>query len=145
MTPGARRESRAADVAPPTRASSGAAGSPADRHPSWTRCRGPPTSTGGSRPTTWPAPGPTPTRCTGPGCSTDADHAELLRGWTCSGSASPPASCTPTRVDEDVHGALERLLIEEVGADVGGRLRAGRSRNDQIATLFRMFLRDHAR
>jgi argininosuccinate lyase len=28
---------------------------------------------------------------------------------------------------------------------VGGRLRAGRSRNDQIATLLRMFLRDHAR
>ncbi len=44
-----------------------------------------------------------------------------------------------------MHGALERLLLEEVGLDVGGRLRAGRSRNDQIATLFKMFLRDHAR
>jgi argininosuccinate lyase len=44
-----------------------------------------------------------------------------------------------------VHGALERLLLEEVGDDLGGRLRAGRSRNDQVATLFRMFLRDHAR
>ena len=31
------------------------------------------------------------------------------------------------------------------GADVGGRLRAGRSRNDQVATLFRMYLREHAR
>ena len=40
--------------------------------------------------------------------------------------------------DEDVHGALERLLLDEVGAEVGGRLRAGRSRNDQIATLFRV-------
>jgi argininosuccinate lyase len=47
--------------------------------------------------------------------------------------------------DEDVHTALERGLIERVGADVGGRLRAGRSRNDQIATLTRMYLRDHAR
>ena len=47
--------------------------------------------------------------------------------------------------DEDVHGALERLLLEEVGPEVGGRLRAGRSRNDQVATLFRMFLREHAR
>ncbi len=47
--------------------------------------------------------------------------------------------------DEDVHTALERGLIERVGADVGGRLRAGRSRNDQIATLLRMYLRDHAR
>ncbi|MEO7000136.1 MAG: lyase family protein, partial [Terracoccus sp.] len=47
--------------------------------------------------------------------------------------------------DEDVHTALERGLIDRAGADVGGRLRAGRSRNDQVATLFRMYLRDHAR
>jgi len=46
--------------------------------------------------------------------------------------------------DEDVHGALEAALIEIVGAELGGKLRAGRSRNDQIATLIRMFLRDHA-
>ena len=51
----------------------------------------------------------------------------------------------PDPTDEDVHGALERLLLEEVGPEIGGRLRAGRSRNDQIATLLRMFLRDHAR
>ncbi|QQG97108.1 argininosuccinate lyase [Mycobacteroides chelonae] len=50
----------------------------------------------------------------------------------------------PADTDEDVHGALERGLIERVGADVGGRLRAGRSRNDQVATLFRMWLRDAA-
>ncbi|APF40277.1 argininosuccinate lyase [Neomicrococcus aestuarii] len=47
--------------------------------------------------------------------------------------------------DEDVHGSLERGLIERAGAQLGGKLRAGRSRNDQIATLGRMFLRDHAR
>jgi argininosuccinate lyase len=40
---------------------------------------------------------------------------------------------------------MERMLLDEVGADMGGRLRAGRSRNDQVATLFKMFLRDHAR
>lgn len=51
----------------------------------------------------------------------------------------------PRPADEDVHGALEAALIDEVGADLGGRLRAGRSRNDQIATLVRMFLIDHAR
>jgi len=51
----------------------------------------------------------------------------------------------PLEDDEDVHTALERGLIERAGADVGGRLRAGRSRNDQVATLFRMYLRDHAR
>jgi argininosuccinate lyase len=51
----------------------------------------------------------------------------------------------PAEDDEDVHTALERGLIERAGADVSGRLRAGRSRNDQVATLFRMYLRDHAR
>ena len=51
----------------------------------------------------------------------------------------------PEPGDEDVHTALERGLIERAGADVGGRLRAGRSRNDQIATLLRMYLREHAR
>ena len=50
----------------------------------------------------------------------------------------------PQPADEDVHGALEAALIAEVGADLGGRLRAGRSRNDQIATLVRMYLIDHA-
>jgi argininosuccinate lyase len=51
----------------------------------------------------------------------------------------------PLVTDEDVHGALERGLIDRVGSDLGGRLRAGRSRNDQVATLFRMWLRDAAR
>jgi argininosuccinate lyase len=51
----------------------------------------------------------------------------------------------PQPDDEDVHTALERGLIDRVGPEVGGRLRAGRSRNDQVATLFRMYLRDHAR
>ncbi|NUO92040.1 MAG: argininosuccinate lyase [Terrabacter sp.] len=51
----------------------------------------------------------------------------------------------PAGDDEDVHTALERGLIDRVGPDLGGRLRAGRSRNDQVATLFRMYLREHAR
>jgi argininosuccinate lyase len=46
--------------------------------------------------------------------------------------------------DEDVHGALEAALIFVVGAELGGKLRAGRSRNDQIATLVRLYLLDHA-
>ena len=54
-------------------------------------------------------------------------------------------SLRPNPSDEDVHGALERLLIAEVGEEVGGRLRAGRSRNDQVATLFKMYLRDMRR
>ncbi len=51
----------------------------------------------------------------------------------------------PLDTDEDVHGALERVLIERVGDQLGGRLRAGRSRNDQIATLIRMYLRREIR
>jgi argininosuccinate lyase len=51
---------------------------------------------------------------------------------------------TAAETDEDVHGALERGLVETVGGELGGRLRAGRSRNDQVATLFRAYLRDHA-
>ncbi|WAL69662.1 argininosuccinate lyase [Amycolatopsis cynarae] len=52
---------------------------------------------------------------------------------------------TPAPGDEDVHTALERGLLERAGAELGGKLRAGRSRNDQVATLFRMWLRDAAR
>lgn len=40
--------------------------------------------------------------------------------------------------DEDVHGAIERWLVAELG-DLGGRLRAGRSRNDQIVSDLRLW------
>jgi argininosuccinate lyase len=50
----------------------------------------------------------------------------------------------PTVEDEDVHTALERGLLERLGT-LGGKLRAGRSRNDQAATDLRLYLRDHAR
>ena len=50
----------------------------------------------------------------------------------------------PDPSDEDVHTAIERNLIERLG-DLGGRLRAGRSRNDQVSTDFRLYLRDRAR
>lgn len=50
----------------------------------------------------------------------------------------------PQPDEEDVHAALERGLIEIAGAEVAGKIRAGRSRNDQIATLIRSFLLDAA-
>jgi argininosuccinate lyase len=50
----------------------------------------------------------------------------------------------PAAEDEDVHTAIERGLLERVGG-LGGKLRAGRSRNDQIATDLRLYLRDHVR
>jgi argininosuccinate lyase len=43
--------------------------------------------------------------------------------------------------DEDVHMAVERRLTEIVGP-VGGKVHTGRSRNDQVATDFRLWLRD---
>ncbi|WP_153504717.1 argininosuccinate lyase [Cumulibacter manganitolerans] len=49
-----------------------------------------------------------------------------------------------TEADEDVHTALERGLIERLGT-LGGKLRAGRSRNDQVATDLRLYLRDNVR
>ena len=41
--------------------------------------------------------------------------------------------------DEDIHTAVERRLTELVGL-VGGKLHTGRSRNDQVATDFRLWL-----
>lgn len=67
------------------------------------------------------------------------DALEQLRADVASGAFGP----TPD--DEDVHTALERGLIERAGTELGGKLRAGRSRNDQIATLVRMYLRRNAR
>ncbi|MDM8528681.1 argininosuccinate lyase [Anaerolineales bacterium HSG24] len=42
--------------------------------------------------------------------------------------------------DEDIHTAVERRLTEIVG-EVGGKLHTGRSRNDQIATDLRLWLK----
>jgi argininosuccinate lyase len=79
------------------------------------------------------------------GLVTDGDLAALLGGLAALGDRYAAGALHPDPSDEDVHGALERMLLDEVGAEVGGKLRAGRSRNDQIATLFKVFLRDHAR
>ncbi|MDQ3628261.1 MAG: argininosuccinate lyase [Actinomycetota bacterium] len=72
------------------------------------------------------------------------DLAALLEGIDALGSDIASGAVIPIDTDEDVHGALERLLVERLGP-LGGRLRAGRSRNDQVATLLRMYLRDQAR
>ena len=62
----------------------------------------------------------------------DALSAEVIAG-----------TASPIPADEDVHTAIERMLVDKLG-DLGGKLRAGRSRNDQVATDFRLFLRDAA-
>ena len=45
-------------------------------------------------------------------------------------------------VDEDIHTANERRLGEIIGKDIAGKLHTGRSRNDQVATDMRLWLRD---
>jgi argininosuccinate lyase len=79
------------------------------------------------------------------GLLTEADRDALLAGLDRLGARFESGDLPPDASDEDVHGALERLLLAEVGDELGGRLRAGRSRNDQVATLFKVFLREHAR
>jgi argininosuccinate lyase len=79
------------------------------------------------------------------GLLTDGDLDTMLSGIDVLAARVANGSFVADVDDEDVHGALERGLIEQLGPELGGRLRAGRSRNDQVATLFKAFLRDHAR
>jgi argininosuccinate lyase len=76
---------------------------------------------------------------------TDDELAAMLAALDTLAADVTSGAFTPTVADEDVHTALERGLIERAGPELGGKLRAGRSRNDQVATLFRMWLRDAAR
>ena len=79
------------------------------------------------------------------GLLTEEQRDGLLAGLDSLAEDVADGSFGPLVTDEDVHAALERGLIDRVGPDLGGRLRAGRSRNDQVATLFRMWLRDAVR
>ncbi|MBL7285860.1 argininosuccinate lyase [Corynebacterium godavarianum] len=79
------------------------------------------------------------------GLLSDADLHTMLDGLDQLGRDVAAGSFVPAPTDEDVHGAMERGLIERVGPEVGGRLRAGRSRNDQVAAMFRMWCRDALR
>ncbi|MBE6478718.1 MAG: argininosuccinate lyase [Propionibacteriaceae bacterium] len=75
----------------------------------------------------------------------DAEHATMQAALAEMAEQVAGGELSPAPTDEDVHGALERILTERVGPELGGRLRAGRSRNDQIATLIRMYLRREIR
>ena len=74
----------------------------------------------------------------------DAELARMLAALDDLAEACRSGRFRPSASDEDVHTALERGLLERAGS-LGGKLRAGRSRNDQIATDLRLYLRDHAR
>ena len=73
---------------------------------------------------------------------TPADAAAIYGGLKELQSEVAAGSFLPIGSDEDVHSALERGLTEKLG-EIGGRLRAGRSRNDQVATDLRLFSIDH--
>ncbi len=79
------------------------------------------------------------------GLLSDDELGRMLAGIDDLDRAVATGSFTAAASDEDVHGALERGLVDLLGPELGGKLRAGRSRNDQIATLFRLYLREHAR
>ena len=74
----------------------------------------------------------------------ETELTRLLAALDSLAQACRDGSFRPSVTDEDVHTALERGLLERVGS-LGGKLRAGRSRNDQVATDLRLYLRDHAR
>jgi len=78
------------------------------------------------------------------GYLTDAELTEMLAALETLRGLLDDGTLVALDTDEDVHGALERELIVVAGAELGGKLRAGRSRNDQIATLVRLYLLDHA-
>ena len=74
----------------------------------------------------------------------DVEIDRMLKGLDDLAAAVQDGTFRPAVADEDVHTALERGLLERLGS-LGGKLRAGRSRNDQIATDVRLYLRDHVR
>ena len=60
---------------------------------------------------------------------------ESLFADLASGAASLPPEA------EDIHSAVESMLFERLGKEVAGKLHTARSRNDQIATDVRLWLR----
>ena len=72
------------------------------------------------------------------------EHEKLDRSLVELASRVEAGSFAAKPADEDVHSALERGLIEIAGPELGGKVRAGRSRNDQIATLIRIYLIDQS-
>ena len=79
------------------------------------------------------------------GYLSEAELAAMLAALDRLTTAIEDGSFGAAESDEDVHSALERGLIMQAGVELGGKLRAGRSRNDQIATLVRLYLLDHSR
>jgi argininosuccinate lyase len=74
------------------------------------------------------------------GIITDADYGEIISGLAEIEKEIEEGRFVFKRALEDIHLNLEARLIELVGA-AGARLHTARSRNDQVATDFRLWLR----
>ena len=74
------------------------------------------------------------------GIITDADRDELLGGLDRVTAELDAGEFAFLDSDEDIHMAVERRLTEMIGP-LGGKLHTGRSRNDQVATDLRLWLR----
>jgi len=78
------------------------------------------------------------------GLLTAAELEQMVGALTELSAEVADGTFTAIEADEDVHEALERGLTAKLGT-LGGKLRAGRSRNDQVATDLRLYLRHHVR
>ncbi len=70
-----------------------------------------------------------------------ADCDAICDGLTALAAAHDAGEWRIELADEDVHSALERRLVERIGA-AGERVHLGRSRNDQVLAALRLYLRD---
>ncbi len=75
------------------------------------------------------------------GILTDAEAATIIEGLQRVLAEFEGNTFELKEGDEDIHTAVERRLTEMVGV-VGGKLHTGRSRNDQVATDFRLWVLD---
>lgn len=78
------------------------------------------------------------------GILTQAEGGEVEAGLRTLGEDVAARRVAPIPDDEDVHTFLERVLTARLGP-LGGKLRAGRSRNDQAANDLKLHLRAQAR
>ena len=67
------------------------------------------------------------------------EQAAILSGLTAIRSEFADGTFPEDAADEDIHSAVERRLTELIGP-VAGKLHTGRSRNDQVATDFRLWI-----
>jgi len=77
------------------------------------------------------------------GLISDADCTAIREGLNALDAAFAAGEWSISLEDEDVHTALESRLTNDIGA-AGARLHLGRSRNDQVLTALRLYLRDAA-